>query len=118
VATGLKVHWRDLVIAAASLWLMGSPFLFGYDSQLVAATNAYGVGCALIFFCIMSAWRLRDFGNEIVNIVFGCWLVLSPYALAFADQRAATLNAIAVGLCVIVLGIWDLAAASKSGQPG
>jgi len=113
----LQVHWRDLVIGAAAIWLIASPLVLGYDvgelpDSRAAALNSYAVGTGLLLFCIISAWRLEDFGNEILNIVFGCWLALSPYALAFADRAAATLNTIAVGVLVVVLAIWDLKASA------
>jgi hypothetical protein len=103
-----SVHWRDLLIGVAGVWLIASPSVLGYDLDSTAALNAYGVGFGLILFCIISAWRLEELGNEIVNIVFGCWLVLSPYALGFSDQGTVALNAILVGLIVAALAIWDL----------
>jgi hypothetical protein len=103
----------------AALWLVASPVMLGYDLDhspdfTAPALNAYAVGTGLIIFCIISAWRLEDLGNEILNILFGCWLVLSPYALAFSDRSLAALNAIVVGLFVIVLAIWDLRISSKN----
>ena len=110
----LNVHWRDLLIGVAGLWLIASPSIIDYQLNNTAISNAYGVGCGLIVFCILSAWRLQDLGNEIVNIVFGCWLVLSPYALGFSRQQAVTLNAIIAGLIVVALAIWDLYSIPKS----
>lgn len=112
-----EVHWRDLLVGLVALWLMASPLLLGYGLERAPATNAYTVGSALILFCTISAWRLKDLGDEIVNILFGCWLILSPYALAFSDHRAATLNAIAVGVIVILLAVWDLSANPEPEEP-
>lgn len=103
-----STHWRDLLIGMVGLWLIASPSLLGYGLSHAAALNAYGVGSGLIVFSIVSAWRLRDLGNEILNVVFGCWLVLSPFALGFSGQRAAALNAAAVGLIVASVALWDL----------
>jgi hypothetical protein len=114
-----RVHWCDLLIGAAALWLMASPVMLGYDLEhspnwQAPALNAYAVGTGLLIFCVLSAWRLEDLGNEILNIVFGCWLVLSPFALAFSDWRLVTLNTIAVGLVVIMFAILDLSTASRN----
>ncbi|HTP60886.1 MAG TPA: SPW repeat protein [Burkholderiales bacterium] len=108
-----RAHWRDVVIGLAGAWLVASPSVLGYDLDPAAAANAFGAGFGLVIFCIISAWRLTDLGNEIVNIVFGGWLVLSPYALGFSGERAATLNAISVGLVVAALAAWDLHSARK-----
>jgi len=103
-----KVHWRDLLIGAAGIWLMASPTVLDYNLNESAATNAFSVGGCLVIFCIISAWRLVDLGNEILNIVIGCWLILSPFSLGFSGQRTPELNAIAVGLLVAGLAVWDL----------
>jgi len=103
-----RVHWRDLLIGAAGAWLIASPSALGYGLDEAAALNATGVGWCLVVFCIISAWRLVDLGNEILNILIGCWLALSPYALGFSEQRIATVNAVSVGLIVVGLAVWDL----------
>ncbi|HUK04490.1 MAG TPA: SPW repeat protein [Burkholderiales bacterium] len=109
-----KVHWRDLLIGAAGIWLIASPTVLGYNLVEKAASNAVGVGWCLVIFCVISAWRLADLGNEILNIVMGCWLVLSPFSLGFSEQRTAELNAIAVGLLVAGLAIWDLSSVPRA----
>jgi hypothetical protein len=69
---GPKVHWRDLLIGLVALWLIASPSVLGYDLDSTAALNAYGVGFGLIIFCVISAWRLQDLGNEIWITECGC----------------------------------------------
>ena len=103
-----KVHWRDLLIGASGIWLIASPTVLGYNLVEAAAYNAVGVGACLVVFCIVSAWRLEDLGNEIFNVVMGFWLALSPFSLGFSEQRIAELNAITVGLIVVALALWDL----------
>lgn len=108
-----KVHWFDLLIVLVALWLLASPTVLGYDAgqvpvQQTPALNAYGVGIALTLYCMISAWRLQDVGNEIVNMIFGCWLMLSPYALGFSDLLLPSLNAILVGFVVVVLAVLDI----------
>ena len=110
-----KVHWRDLLIGASGIWLIASPTVLGYNLVEGAALNAVGVGGCLVVFCIISAWRLEDLGNEIFNIVMGCWLVLSPFSLDFSEQRVAELNAIAVGLIVVALALWDIRSTPTTG---
>jgi hypothetical protein len=108
-----RVHWSDLLIGVAAIWLILSPVALGYDIDHLPdlrapAINAYATGIGLLVFCLISAWRLEDIGNEIVNIGFGCWLVLSPYALGFSDLTSAALNAVMVGITVVAAAVWDL----------
>ena len=37
-----KVHWRDLLIGAAGLWLIASPTVLGFELNETAALNAVG----------------------------------------------------------------------------
>jgi len=103
-----KVHWRDLLIGAAGLWLIASPTVLGFELNETAALNAVGAGWCLVIFCVISAWRVVELGNEILNIVIGCWLALSPFSLGYSEQRVPELNAIAVGLLVAALAVWDM----------
>jgi hypothetical protein len=82
----VNVHWRELLVGAAGVWLAASPLLLRYDLDTTLAVNAYAVGTGLIVFCLLSAWRLEELGSEIVNILLGGWLILSPYALGFQEQ--------------------------------
>lgn len=108
-----KIPWCDLVIGGAALWLLAAPQVLGYDTvhlpnMRAPAVNSQAVGIGLLLFGIISAWRTQDIGNEMLNIAFGCWLVLSPFALGFADLPRAVMNTIAVGLVVISLAIDEL----------
>jgi hypothetical protein len=40
------------------------------------------------------------------NLFLGIWLCLSPWVLRFADDRAATENAVAVGFLIIVAEVF------------
>lgn len=115
----IRVHWYDLLIAIVALWLLASPTVLGYEVGRVPALqtpalNAYAVGFGLIIFCVMSAWRLEDVGNEIINMIFGGWLMLSPYALGFSDWLRPTVNTMLVGLAVVVLAVLDIRSSTKS----
>ena len=40
-----------------------------------------------------------------INVLFGAWVVASPFALGFAANRAVTWNNVAVGIAVITLNL-------------
>lgn len=40
-----------------------------------------------------------------VNALVGAWLVLSPWAIGFADHRVATVNFVAVGVLLIAAAV-------------
>jgi hypothetical protein len=85
-----------------------------YSLNHSASSNAYGLGATLIVFNLMAVARILDEGQEILNILFGVWLMLSPYALNFAEIKEPTVNAIAVGAMIIVLAGWQIYDAARS----
>ena len=46
-----------------------------------------------------------SFSANWVNVVFGVWVAVSPFALAFTRFPAATWNAVIVGLAVALLAL-------------
>ena len=116
-----NVHWYDLLIAAIALWLLASPTVLGFDAGQVPglqapALNAYAAGTCLLVYCVISAWRVEDVGNEIVNMILGSWLMLSPYALGFSEWLQPSLDAILVGFVVVVLAVLDIRSTIKTAR--
>ncbi|HLH52763.1 MAG TPA: SPW repeat protein [Verrucomicrobiae bacterium] len=44
-------------------------------------------------------------GAEVVNLVFGIWVALSPFALGFGHNTLHTLNNIVVGIILILIAL-------------
>lgn len=104
----MSTRWQDWVNGLLGCWLAASPSEMEYSLNHLAAGNACGVGAVLVLFNMIAVSRIFDEGQEIVNILLGVWLVLSPYALSFATERNPATNAIAVGVSVIVLASWQI----------
>ena len=79
------------------LWLLVSPWAMHYTINETAAANARGLGIGIILFNLMSVGRFIEEGQEIVNVLIGAWLILSPYALNFQAGTAVAANAIGAG---------------------
>ncbi|AMP00141.1 SPW repeat family protein [Collimonas arenae] len=84
-----------------------------YWLDSAAASNACAIGVALVIFNLISARRIVDSGQEIVNILIGLWLILSPFALNFGAEKYVTLNALILGSAVVILAIWQIRDAVK-----
>jgi hypothetical protein len=55
----------------------------------------------------MQAWkRLQDWSN----VVLGAWLVIAPFILGTSSDQYSTWNAVVVGVLVLAVAIWALAA--------
>src|SRR5271165_492911 len=109
----MSKRWQDWMIMLLGCWLLVSPSTLGYVPSHAVTGNAYGIGVALITFNIIAVGRIVDIGQELFNIVIGCWLLASPYALAFHGSGNPEYNASAVGAAVIVLAAWQIHDAVK-----
>jgi hypothetical protein len=109
-----RVRWQDWTIVALGCWLAASPWQMGFWLDKAATENACGLGAALVIFNLISACRLVDKGQEIFNILLGVWLILSPYALSFAEQSGgAAIDTLAVGVAIVALAFWQLRDATR-----
>jgi hypothetical protein len=109
----MTVRWQDWLSVALGCWLVISPWQMDYWLDRTATGNACGIGVALIIFNLISVRRMVDSGQEIVNILIGFWLILSPFSLNFGQERSATLNALLLGSAVVILAIWQIRDAIK-----
>ena len=101
-------HWQDPVNACVGVLVLVSPWLAGYALVQPALANAVIVGTMLFTVSVAAAVIGRPW-VECAVIALGAWLLASPWALAFADDRAQR-SAIALGCLVLVLGAGALAA--------
>lgn len=103
-------RWQDWITPLLGVWLFISPWTMQYGTQGIAAWNAYVLGAAIMLLGALSVYRPEDVeaGEEVVMILLGLWLVVSPHVLNFADASASDLNAVAVGALVIIFGTWAL----------
>ncbi len=104
----MSIRWQDCTAILLGAWLLISPWQLEFTLNHSAMGNACGVGALLVLFNVMSVARLMEQGQEIVNILAGFWLILSPYALNFSGARGPALDAMGVGIAVICLAFWQI----------
>ena len=112
----MLIRWQDWTNVVLGCWLIASPWELEYSLNKAATGNACGLGAVLVMFNLISAARLLDQGQEILNIILGIWLILSPYLLGFAVEREPATNAILVGLMVLGLAAWQIYDATRTGK--
>lgn len=90
--------WARWVSAAAGVWLMAAPAVFGYGGLPSAFHRVVGPVAAA--FAFVAVWQfLRPL--RWLNLVFGGLLLVAPWPLAFGP--AATANSLVVGLVLVSL---------------
>jgi hypothetical protein len=98
----------DLVAGA---WLAISPFVLGFNLEQGALWNTLVTGIVIALFA-----AVRSFGEGYrymlpswMSLVAGIWLIAAPFFLAFGSI-AATWNSVIVGVIVVALSGWSIAA--------
>jgi hypothetical protein len=108
----MSIRWQDWIAILLGAWLTISPWQLDFTLNHAAAGNACGLGVILVIFNLMSVARLLEQGQEIVNIMAGIWLLLSPYSLDFASERNAAINVMVVGTVIVCLAAWQMVGAA------
>jgi hypothetical protein len=94
----------------AGLWLIVSPWVFGYEAQPGALWNSIIVGIVIVVLAAARQFGAAS-GWSWVNAVLGAWMIASPFVYHYTPDLAGTWNSIIVGLIVVIL-------AATSGMSG
>jgi len=102
-----SLKWEDWLGVALGVWLLASPWIFGYGGHFAAGMNALVLGTMLIMLEFLNL-DMHDDVEEWLDIAAGVWLVASPFVLGYAQLGAAAINAVGVGVLAIVFAAWAL----------
>ncbi len=100
IFSGFTVPWNLLLSCAIGIWLMFAPSLLKYDGTRMADSD-HVVGALIVTFSVIAMGEIVRV-VRFINILFGLWIVLVPFIFGYTD-KFALINAIAVGLLIIVL---------------
>lgn len=105
MATRAWVVGVRVILLLLGIWLMLGPFYFRYGTvQSHVAEVAAGW-----FTAIFSIYRIGhgEYSGWIswINMVIGAWLIASPFMFKYNNLSGPTINDIAIGIVMIVLGV-------------
>ena len=105
-------QWEDWCGWALGIWLVLSPWTLRFEFDAAATRNAVIVGFLVI---LVEAVTLSAFKTweEWINVALGAWLVISPWVLGTVSA-AAKANAVAVGVLIIALALYELREAGRA----
>ena len=106
--------WPQYPIVILGLWLIASPFTFGYESVLMSVSDIVS-GTLLIVLAVTVLVRRNGWANY-ANGFVGLWLLLAPLVF-WAPTSAAYLNDTLVGVFVITFSVLVVMRMEMSG-PG
>jgi len=109
----LTAQWKDAVNFVLGVWLILSPWVFGFVSDQTPTWNAWAIG-VIIAIAALAALVSFNKWEEWVNVVLGIWLIVSPFILGFSGLMDALWNQVVVGILVGILAIWSAVATPET----
>jgi len=106
VKLNLPRQWSDWATWLLGIWLCLSPWVLLFEYETPAMRTAVLLGILIIFVEVIELSFFRGW-EEWINVVFGAWLVASPWVLGIATP-AAKVNFVLVGALVVVLALYEM----------
>lgn len=92
----------------AGLWLIVSPFFLAYGNLSRAMANDVILGIIIgILALVRFTGAYREGWISWVNVLLGIWVLISPWALGYADNSVVMRNNVILGIIVILLSGWS-----------
>lgn len=112
----MKTKWITWVNVALGLWLLISPFTFGYSGSkgaLAAFWNSVIVGLLIGAISLSEALAKETPATSWFVSVLGIWMVFAPYLLDYVAITPVLRNSLIVGLVVAALAGYQAMQASQ-----
>ena len=105
-------HWSELtainiITALSGVFLLGSPWLFGFLGEQTAMWSAGVIGVLTIILALAGFIELREWEGW-ASLALGLWTAISPWVLGFSGVTAAMACHLGVGLVVAALAGLEL----------
>jgi hypothetical protein len=95
-------------------WVAISSFVLGFSHLAAARWNNVAVGLAVLVLAFARKPRQRGIG--VLNVLFGAWLIISPFVLAISTP-AVVWNNIIFGALIVITGLVTNAHATPHAGP-
>jgi hypothetical protein len=96
--------WANLIMGEA---LLGSPWILSYSNDALPTWSARILGIVISILAIAALLKYAEWEEWLV-LAAGGWLIVSPWAMGFADRSTPKVVHIAVGVVVVCVAAWEL----------
>jgi hypothetical protein len=103
----LNDRMTGIVTAVAGLFLVLSPWLFGFAAESGAAWNSWIAGALIGVTAVGTLLKSQEW-EEWALLALGSWTLVSPWVLGFAGVTAAAAVSVAVGALVMAVSAYEL----------
>lgn len=102
-----RTRWQDLTNAVIGVWLIASPIVLHFSDYSVSTQNTLLVGIVITLLAV-EALKIPEAWEEVINVIFGGWLAISPWVPGFDGPPAAMYNSAMAGSLIIALALWAM----------
>ena len=97
--------WLSWVAFLAGLWIIISPFLFGYSNVNAATNNDVIVGAIVAVLALVTIIWSRQTASWLswLAALVGIWEIAAPFLLGYADTAVAAWNGVILGIIILVV---------------
>ncbi len=103
----MKEHWQDGVSVLVGVWLVISPWVFGYFGITAAMLTSVVLGVIIAVDAGAALLKFHEW-EEWVSMVMSVLLIMSPWLFDYAAMAPAAWNHVVVGLLVLALSGWSV----------
>lgn len=90
------------------VWLLVSPWVFGYHVGSEASWNSVIVGALIALLAAFRAYSARVYPSlSWINLLLALWTVVSPWAWGYAENVDARLDNVVLGVMIAGLAGWS-----------
>lgn len=103
--------------AVAAAWLLFSPLYAGFATVGAALVNNIACGAVILILAIIRFMGgVRQTWMSWINCLIGVWVLISPWALGFSHNHAATTTNVATGIVIAAMAFWSAIAPTPARQ--
>jgi hypothetical protein len=100
--------WFDVVKVTIAAFLFATPWIYRFTPNVAASRNAWVCGVVI---GIASIWAIVSYAEwqEWLSLLFGLWLLISPWLLGFHASLVQAMRAnVTLGIVIVILTLAEL----------
>ena len=95
--------WPSWINLLAGIWVFFSPWIWGFSTSTTPLWNHIVLGVLIAVTAIVAIGGYR--GASWWNVIFGIWLIISPFVLRYSMIARVTGHDVVLGIIVTIMAL-------------
>lgn len=112
----LPIHLLERFNVVLGVWLFFSPLVFGLyipGAITLVVAHSFFMGAVLVVISL-AAYYHEHLWEDVIDMMIGFWLIMSPFVLAFSGEVLVTLNHVIIGVLLMMDAIISIMRTPKT----